>query len=321
MRPSLLHRYRCTRLDELYTEHAPVLQSMTALDSLRVLILGDPGTGKSTVCRVLINEYYGDDGRDNVIHISSLNDQGIHFYRNDVRTFCQTTCSRAGKKKMVVLDDMDVLIESGQQVFLSYMDTFPRVLFVVTATTPVKIMPGVHSRLLTLKLEAFPEAYLHAQLRRVAAQEGLAVDPAAATAVVARAGHSMRTLLNFLEKILLLGKGLTPDVVDACCSTLDGKLLEAFSAAVEARDEYGAIDVALEVHRDGYSVMDFLDAYFTFVKQASLPDARKYAIVRVLAKYIAIFNQHEHAIELIFCVHDLCSSSAAETRPRDASFS
>jgi len=289
------------------TEHAPVLKQMAEFDSLRVLILGDPGTGKSTICRAVISEYYGDDVRDNVLHISSLNDQGIHFYRNDVRTFCQTTCSRAGKKKMIVLDDMDAMIESGQQVFLSYMDTFPRMLFVVTATTPVKIMPGVHSRLLSLKLASFPAAYLKDELLRIAAIEKLPVETDSVDTVVARANRSMRVLLNYLEKFILLGKGVNQDTVDACCATLEGRILDSFNAAIEARDEYAAIDIVLTVHRDGYSVMDILDAYFTFVKQSPLSDLRKYAIVRILAKYIAIFNQHEHAIELIFCVHDLCA--------------
>lgn len=306
MRPSLMRRHKCASLDELHTQHAPVLKRMVQLNSLRVLILGDPGTGKSTICRLVVKEYYGDEGGENVLHISSLNDQGIHFYRNDVRTFCQTTCSLLGKKKMVVLDDMDAMVESGQQVFLSYMDTFPRTLFLVTATNPLKIVSGVYSRLLSLKLAPFPPGYLRRELDRIAALEGLAVDPDAADAVVSRAGHSMRTLLNFLEKIILLGKGLTSEVVDAC-STLDVKLLESFSAAVEAGNEYEAMDVVVAVHRDGYSVMDILDAYFAAVKHASLPDSRKYEIIKVIAKYIAIFNQHEHVIELLFCIHDLCS--------------
>jgi len=283
---------------------------MGELHALRVMLLGDPGTGKSTLCRAIVRDYYGDEGGGNVLHISSLNDQGIHFYRNDARTFCQTTSSLAGKKKMIVLDDMDALAEAGQQVFLSYMDAFPRILFVVTATTPAKIVVGVHSRLLSLKLAPFPDTYLREELVRIAELEGIApIDPSAADAVVARAGHSMRTLLNCLEKIRLLGKGLTQDVVDAC-STLDARVLAQFNAAVEACDEYGAMDIVLAIHRDGFSVMDILDAYFAFVKQSGLPDTRKYAIVRVIAKYIAIFNQvHEHAVELIFCVHDLCSKN------------
>jgi DNA polymerase III delta prime subunit len=308
MRSSLLHRYKCTRIDELHTEHANVLRQMTDLDALRILILGDPGTGKSTVCRAVVNDYYGDDGRDDVLKISSLNDQGINFYRTDVRTFCQTKCSRAGKKKMVVLDDMDALVESGQQVFLSYMDSFST-LFVVTATMPSKIVPGLHSRLLTLKLSPFPTEFLLAELKRIAELEGLSIESAdAANAVVTRSVGSMRAMLNYLEKIILLGKGLTQEIVDASCSSLDARILAEFSAAIELGNEYGAVDVLLAVHRDGYSVMDVLDAYFTFVKQSShLSDARKYQIIRIISKYIVIFNQHEHAVEFIFCVHDLCT--------------
>ena len=274
---------------------------MTELDSLRVLILGDSGTGKSTICRNLIHTYYGVNHED-VMQISSLNDQGIHFYRNEVRTFCQTT---SVKKKMIVLDDMDAMVESGQQIFLSYMDAFPRILFVITATCPVKIIQGIHSRLLTLRLDPFSNTYLREELTRISKLEGLEVDDAAADLLVTRASNSMRTMMNCLEKIILLGKGLTRDTVDAC-STLDSRVVEAFSEAIEKRDEYEAVDLVLGIHRDGYSVMDILDAYFHYVKHSSLSDVRKYDIVRVIAKYIAIFNQHEHVIELIFCVHDLC---------------
>ena len=307
MRPSLLHKYTCASINELETEHASLLRTMVSVDCVRVLLIGEPGTGKSTICRVLLHDYYGDIDTDNVMHISNLSDQGINFYRNDVRTFCQTTCSLVGKKKTLVIDDMDTLAEAGQQVFLHYTDTFPRVNFIVTATTTTKITSGMNSRLLCLKLQPFTPVFLRRELDRIARLEGVKMDSDAADIIVARSGRSMRMLLNYLEKIILIGGGLTREIVDRC-SNIDSRYLDTFNEALERKDEYVAMDVVLMLHRDGFSVMDILDAYFTYVKLCSLSDARKYVIIRILAKYIIIFNQlHEHAIELIFCVHDLCA--------------
>ena len=306
---SMLHRYRCNRIDDLYTEHSPILRAMISVDCIRVLILGEPGTGKSTICRVLLTEYYetSDNGRDNVMHISNISDQGIQFYRNDVRTFCQTNCF--GKKKTIVIDDIDCMADAGQQVFINYLDSFPKINFIATATATSKIASGIHSCLVCLKLYPFPDAYLQRELVRITQIENIPVDADAVSIVVSRSYRSMRILLNNLEKIRLLGRGLTREVVDACCSNIDARILDAFSDAIETNREYDAIDVVLSVQRDGFSVMDMLDAYFTYVKQCELTDVRKYAIIRVLTKYIAIFNQiHEHAIELIFCVHDLCNA-------------
>ena len=48
---------------------------------------------------------------DNVLHINSLKEQGIHYYRNEVKIFCQTASSFINKKKIVVLDDLDLINE------------------------------------------------------------------------------------------------------------------------------------------------------------------------------------------------------------------
>ena len=76
----------------------------------------DSGTGKSTLINVLMHEYYGDiNYNDNVLEINSLKEQGIQYYRNDVKTFCQTRSSIPGKKKIVILDDIDNINEQIQK--------------------------------------------------------------------------------------------------------------------------------------------------------------------------------------------------------------
>ena len=72
----------------------------------------------------MIREYYQEPEQDNVLYINSLKEQGINYYRNDVKTFCQTCSSVKGKKKFIVLDDIDLINEQSQQVFRNYIDKY-----------------------------------------------------------------------------------------------------------------------------------------------------------------------------------------------------
>ena len=73
------------------------------MDKINILLIGDIGSGKTSLLNSLIREYYKDISpkcyADNVLHINSLKDQGINYYRNDVKIFCQTGSLVKHKKK------------------------------------------------------------------------------------------------------------------------------------------------------------------------------------------------------------------------------
>ena len=57
----------------------------------------------------------------------------------------------------------------------------------------------------------------------------------------------------------------------------------------------------------GYSVMDILDGYFSYIKLNDIIDENiKYKIIKIICKYITIFhNTHENSIELILFTNEL----------------
>ena len=301
----MLHRYRPKTFDDICSDHVHLLRSLVNIGTIHLLILGSPGTGKSTTSRILIQEYYGADTPD-VMYISSLKEQGMHFYRNDVKCFCQTTCTVPSKKKTVAIDDLDTISELGQQVFLNFFDKYGRTTqFIATACQAPKVIIGIHSRLLSIQLRPFTSPYLESVLDRICAAEGVELC-GTRELVVSRTQNSVRNLINFVEKFKLLGKPVTKDVVDACCTNIDGGELDAFLTAVLARDTRDAISRAFKMVECGYSVMDVLDAIFLYLKASTLSDSIRYAMTRAICKYIVIFNQvHEHTLELAFFVNDM----------------
>jgi hypothetical protein len=68
-----------------------------------------------------------------------------------------------------------------------------------------------------------------------------------------------------------------------------------------------AIKLLYSIYDKGYSVMDILDNYFTFIKITTfLTEEQKYNIIPFICKYITIFhNIHEDEIELALFSNNL----------------
>ena len=102
MNSPLIYKYKPTSFEnfEIKPEIIEILKTLISINNLNVLFIGDSGTGKSSLINVLIKEYYGDiKYNENVLEINSLKEQGIQYYRTEVKTFCQTRCSIQHKKK------------------------------------------------------------------------------------------------------------------------------------------------------------------------------------------------------------------------------
>lgn len=308
MKVPLLYKYKPTTLKEfkmdatLYT----ILLKMIEVDTLNMILIGGPGTGKSCLIHLIIQEYYKSDSTDNILMLNNLKEQGIQYYRTDVKYFCQTTCA-SGKKKMIIIDDIDMMNEQNQQLFINYINKYPNIHFVATGTNSQKIMEGIQSRLVSLKLHALSSSNLIHILTTITTAEQIDIDAAAQETVLSISNGSVRMLINYLEKFKLLEQKITEEIVDVCCTNIRFSTFASYTAAVLERNHVGACKIMNAIHLEGYSGVDILDNYFVYMKSSTLPDLVKYKIIKILCKYITIFNQiHEHPIELLFFTLEIC---------------
>ena len=144
-----------------------ILNMLINTNTLNLLLIGDSGSGKTTLLDAIIREYYNgieyDDYKENVLYINNLKEQGIHYYRNDVKTFCQTCSDVKGKKKIVVLDDIDFITEQSQQVFRNCIDKYSHnVHFISSCSNIQKVIESLQSRFIIVKIK--PVKFLHFNL-------------------------------------------------------------------------------------------------------------------------------------------------------------
>ena len=289
-----------------------MLKTLILIDDLNILLIGDTTSGKTTILNALIREYYSGfspkDYEENVLYINSLKEQGINYYRTDVKTFCQTCSNIKGKKKFIVLDDIDFINEQSQQVFRNCMDKFSHnVNFISSCSNNQKVIESLQSRLTIIKIKPLQKDKLIEIIDNIKQKENIIIDNDAQEFIVNISNNTVKILINYMEKFKLINQRITLNLAIQLCSNISFLTFEEYTNEILKRDLLQAIKIIYELYEKGYSVMDILDNYFLFIKSTKiLTEEQKYKIIPYLCKYITIFhNIHEDEIELSLFTNNL----------------
>jgi replication factor C subunit 2/4 len=293
-------------------ELVSLIQTLIEIDTLNILFVGDSGCGKTSIIQSIVREYYGGIiPDDNILHINSLQDQGISYYRSEVKTFCQTSSSVSGKKKMLILDDLDIINEQSQQVFRNCIDKYSHnVHFVASTSNTQKTIDSLQSRMTIVRIKALGQENLSRIMEKICRAEDIKFTSAAKTFLLRVSSNSVRVLINYLEKLKLIGQDVTIDLVMAVCTNISFQEFANYIGACRYPSGLRrAVGILYGLFDRGYSVMDILDTFFLFVKTTDiLSEEDKYATIPVICKYITIFNNvHEDEIELALFTNNIMS--------------
>jgi len=307
-----IYKYRPQTLKdfEIDPKIIELLETLIQIDTLNLLLVGDSGCGKTSLINCIIKEYYGNDyNLTNILTINSLKDQGIAYYRSEVKTFCQTMCTIPHKKKFVVLDDIDNINEQSQQVFRNCIDKYSNnVNFIAACSNTQRVIDSFQSRVIMLKIKALERVHLEKIITKICTTEGLHIDKSAKEFILSICNNSVRIVINYLEKFKLLRVDITYDIAVSTCTNISFKELKSYTELCMNSNKLGkAIELIYSIYDRGYSVIDILDNYFLFIKTTGLVDEEvKYAIITLLCKYITIFfNVHEEVVELALFTNNL----------------
>ena len=289
-----------------------VINTLLEIDDLNLLFIGNTSSGKTTLLYALIRKYYGLNKDDyfpdnNILYINNLKEQGINYFRNEMKTFCRSSSSIFGKKKLIIIDDLDMINEQSQQVFRNYIDKYKNnVNFISVCTNIQKVIESIQSRIHIINLPLPSESQFIEILNQIIMTENLQIDQPSKDYLIKISNNSIRNLINNLEKIHILGEPVDLELCKKLCSNISFEKFENYINFLKTRNLQGAIQLLYSIHDYGYSVIDILDYFFNFIKSTTLiTEESKYRIIPVLCKYITIFyNIHEDSIELALFSND-----------------
>ena len=108
-------------------------------------------------------------------------------------------------------------------------------------------------------------------------------------------------------KFKLYNQQIDSFVINSLCTNINDCIFDELIVLLINKDIISSIQLLKGIYNQGYSVMDILDCFFSYIKNTdNLSDESKYKIIPYICKYIHIFHDiHEDEIELSLFINNI----------------
>lgn len=192
-----------------------------------LLFSGAPGTGKTTLAKVLLQELDVDDM--DILEINASNENNVDTIRNKITNFSSTM--PFGDMKYVLLDEADYITPNGQAALRGVMEMFhTSCRFLLTCNYPQRIIPALHSRCQGFHIEKLDVNEFTARIATIAISEGVEVDLETLDTYVQATYPDLRKSINLVQQNVVDGVLQKPQEGDQASSDWMLSAIEMFKA-------------------------------------------------------------------------------------------
>ena len=198
--------------------------------------------------------------------------------------------------------------EQSQQVFRNYIDKYKNTIhFVFVCTHLQKVNESIQSRLHILEIPSPSEKGINKIMNNIIDTEKIIMDEESKKYLIAISNNSIRIMMNYLEKIYILGLPINIELCKKVCSNISYQDFDKYITFIRNNQLDEAVKIIYNIYDYGYSVIDILDSFFNYLYITTLlNEDEKYKIIPYLCKYITIFHSiHEHNIELALFTNNI----------------
>jgi DNA polymerase III subunit gamma/tau len=202
------------RIAPAYLFHGPRGTGKTSAARIFSAALSCTATGEAKPCGLCTecSDFFTGNGI-NLIEVDATNRKGINRVRHLIENIPASATS--SRYKVFVVDECHMVSSKVWSAFMKFLDEpLPRVVFIFITIDPENLPRSVISRCQKYMFAKIKDIDIVCRLRKIAMKENLDVELAALDLIALNSDGSLRDAETMLDQLCLLGKKITPSLVN-----------------------------------------------------------------------------------------------------------
>ena len=201
MRVPLNEKYRPKDFDEVIgvsrLEEIKHLVS-NPMDMPNLLFIGNPGLGKTTVAKIIIDRLAPVD----VLRLNGSDTTGVDTIRDKVYNFMTSMSSENDKPKIVWIEEFDFMSQPAQAALRGMIEQYVKnARFICTANYLSKITEPIRSRFSVIEFEKPTDSEIKERLRFICESEDIKSSDDALDKIIKSSKGDLRTAINMIQQL------------------------------------------------------------------------------------------------------------------------
>lgn len=272
-----VEKYRPSYMTDIigHTDILNILKALVQNDNMINLIFSGPsGTGKTSLVRVIVNEYYGSNAYYNVLELNASDERGIETVRNRIKQFVnnenisQNTESPFKLPKLVILDEFDAMTMDAQLILTSIMDySFENAKFIFICNYLHKVIQPILSRCISFRFLPIGVPLIQRQLQHIVTKEQSDISDDIVKKIAESSSGDLRKAINTLQSVCMID---TIQTVDDFCNlqgmVSEDEIVKIIHNINTQPFEYTCEYVTKIKLKDNFSIKDLLQCMFDKIR-------------------------------------------------------
>ncbi len=182
-----------------------VAQYIKKNDLQNLLLYGTPGTGKTTLAKLIVNNFNCD-----FLYINASDERGIDTIRDKIVDFASV--NSFNPIKVIILDEADYITSQAQAALRNVMETYSaKTRFILTANYAERIIEPLKSRCQTFHIEPPAKGEVAKHVAGILDQENVTYELPALASIVKTYYPDIRKIINASQQSIDSNNNLNPE--------------------------------------------------------------------------------------------------------------